>query len=145
MASLSIDLNNVPNDLNTFPNGNYLAEVIKAEMGVTQKGDPTLNLRYRIHHPNYGMTELRDGLPSSFPSKIKTFYTSFHHIDPQEAGSLGEIEIEENELIGGTIIIALGERQGNNKEGVSVTYKQVVSPFYYPDDRDDVLLDTEAL
>lgn len=141
---LAVNLNNVPNDLNQFPNGAYLAEIIEAEEGVTGKGGPTMNLKYRINHSKYGMTEVRDGLPLSFPGKIKSFWTAFNHTPPQEQVDMGEVELVEDELIGGTLIIVLGEREGTDKQGNSRTFKQVVSPFYYPDDRDDVLVEAES-
>lgn len=141
MASLTIDLSNAGGSIRDFPVGVYEAEVIKAELEVSKNtGNPMITVELEIHHPTMGSTTLRDWLPMSFPSKVKTFWMAANNFTPQDAAEAlaksSEVELDPTELVGIQLLVQIGERES---VADGKTYKGVVPPFYYPLSRSDLV------
>jgi hypothetical protein len=141
MPSLTIDLSGATGSIRDFPVGVYEAEVVKAELEVSRNtGNPMITIELEIHHPTMGSTTLRDWLPVSFPSKVKSFWVAAMNYTPQQAAEAlsrgSEVELDPTELIGTQLLVQIGERESTSD---GKTYKGVVAPFYYPASRFDLV------
>jgi hypothetical protein len=141
MPSLTIDLSNAGGSIRDFPVGVYEAEVIKADLEVSKgTGNPMITLELEIHHPTMGSTTLRDWLPVSFPSKVKSFWVAAMNYTAQQAAEAlsrgSEVELDPAELVGVQILVQIGEKESTNDGKM---YKGVVPPFYYPVSRNDLV------
>lgn len=143
MAKMTFNAENVRQPLVSWPDGPVTATINAAELTTSKSsGEPMIVVEFEVFHPEYGTSTLRDYLPFAFGAKCTAFYQSFYRLNAQElkaemAENNGDLELDDQELVGGTMIVVLGDVE--NQDGK--TYKNVVAPWYYSDDRDDVLPD----
>lgn len=142
MSGLSVNLAGVESGLRDFPVGVYPARITKAELDVSKNtGQPMIVVWLEIHHPMLGSGTLRDWLVVTFPAKIKTFYQAVNNYTAQELAEAvnrnPDIELDPQELVGAELLVQIGEEPSQNDP--SKLYKKVVSPFFYPVSRSDLL------
>lgn len=142
MARFVVDISDVTADIRTFPPGVYEATVEDPKTDVSKKGNPLIKFNLRVYSPKHGEAVIFDNLPSAFPAKVKAFWLAFNDWTEDDMADMSEVEIDDvNDLDGAQILIQLGDQE--NKQTGKV-YRTVVSPFYYPISRIDLLdLDDE--
>jgi len=151
MPGMVIDLTETSANVSNFPNGVYEAKVVEAEMTIAQSsGDPMVNLRWEIHHPDLGNAVIRDNLPFNFAEKVKAFWLSANDMTEQEfqqikstnPSQLKDVEINPPELIGIEMLVQVGEQEGRDKvtkQPNGKIYKNIVGSWYFPASRTDLL------
>jgi len=142
MAGLSVNLANVENRADGFPDGVYSARVKDAKLDVsTNTGNPMIVLQLEIFHPTLGTASIRDWLVASFASKVKAFYQAVNNFSAQELADDiardSEPELNPTEMIGAEVLVQIGDRP--SKADPTKIFKNVVAPFYFPISRMDLL------
>jgi hypothetical protein len=141
MPKLTFNAADVRQPLSTWPDGPVTASINSAVLETSKNsGEPMIVLELELFHPEHGYNTVKDWLPYAFPAKLAAFFQAFHHLSGEEfraevAENEGELEIDDAELVGGTLIVVLGDVENNNGK----TYKNIVAPWYFSDERDDVL------
>lgn len=137
MARFVVDISDVTADIRNFPPGVYEATVENAKPDVSQTGNPLIRMDLRVYSPKHGEAILKDNLPAAFPAKVKAFWMAYNDWTEEDIADVKEVEIDDvSELNGAQILIQLGDQE-NKTNGK--TYRTVVSPFYYPISRLDLL------
>lgn len=135
-----VDISNVPQPIGEFPNGPVEATIAEAKLDVVEaNGNPIIRLIWDIYHPDVGVGRLFDSLPSAFPAKAKAFWQALNDFTSEEMMEQANIELNAPELVGAQMIVHLGEKEAKQGKHKGELFKQVVSPFYYPISRLDVL------
>lgn len=135
MATFRVDLSKATSNLSEWPNEFVEATVDDAKIDISKSsGEPMLVLELEVYHPDHGSAKIRDYLPSGFESKSKAFYQAFNRLSNEEVNAETEIDIDPDNLTGGTVIVKLGEQEVNGK-----IYKRIDAPWYLADTRTDVL------
>jgi hypothetical protein len=140
MPTFSVDVSQVRTRRDELPHGAYPAKILKAELTVSTKGDPMIVLDLELNHPAFGSVEVRDWIPATYPSKAKALFLAVNGYDTAEGAAViasnPNIEFDPQELVGAELIIQWGLEKGRNgKED----FIGVVSPFYFPATRYDLL------
>jgi hypothetical protein len=134
-GTINFDISGIETDIRDFPDGPVEAEIAKAEIEVSKAGNPMIVVSFKVFHPEVGTAIVKDHLvPSDKPfakKKVATFYGAFNGQTLEEVRQYESLDLNPVELVGGRLIVVLGQ----NDNG----YKQLVPPFYYPETQTDVL------
>lgn len=139
MPTMKVDFSEV-NDrtsIRDFPDGPVEATINNATLDVSKtSAAPMIRLEFTVYHPDHGEATLKDTLPSLFPAKVQAFWQAFNRLSKEELKNESAADIDPADLVGASLIVVLGE---STNEKTGKTYKQVDYPWYYADDRVDVL------
>jgi hypothetical protein len=134
-GSVTFNVSGIETDIRDFPDGPVEAEIVKAEVEVSKKGNPMVVLTYQVFHPEHGEATVKDFMvPSDHnyaKKKAAHFYAAFNGVTMAEAIANGDYDLDPNEVKGGRMIIVLGV----NDNG----YKSIVDPWFYSETQTDVL------
>jgi hypothetical protein len=137
ISTFVVDISKVEASLRDFPNVPVEAKIVSADLDVAKSsGAPIIRLEFEIYHPDVGTTTIRDVLPHNFPAKVRAFWMALNDFTPEQMQNQSKVEINPLELVGASMIVQLGEREN---PATGKIYKSVVSPWYYPLSRVDVL------
>lgn len=139
-GTLVVDLSGVQCDIRDFPDGPVEATIKSAKYDISERsGQPMIVVQFEIFHPEVGSSEIRDFLVASFPRKIKGFWQALNNYSVEEMKEQANVEIDPLTLEGAQLILVLGMREKQDKEGNKVMRKDIVAPWYYPAERTDLL------
>ena len=141
MSTFVVDTSSVDAFIGDFPLGPAEATVMSAKPDVSKKGGAMLVLELQLYHASVGSVTIKDWLPSSFPSKVKAFWMAINDFTHEQMAENPVVEINPPDLIGAQLIVQIGEQE-NAESGK--TYKKIVSPWYYPISRLDLLAGEDA-
>lgn len=140
MPTFSVNVSEVKAMRDELPYGTYPGKILEAKLDVTQKGDPMIVLQLELQHPSLGSVEVRDWLPATFPRKAKALYLALNNWTPAEGAEAlaqnPDIELDPQELVGAELLVQWGLEKGRNGKD---DFIGVVSPFYFPATRYDLL------
>lgn len=140
--TMTVDLSKVGTPIQSFPNGVYHARVDEASLDIAESsGAPIINMQLTIYDEDLGEGQLRDSLPSKFPAKCKAFWQAVNGFSAEDMKrpENSNVEFDADALVGATLLVQLGEREGTNKKGEKTMYKQAVGAWYFPESRTDLI------
>ena len=132
-----VDISNIPANIQDFPAGAVEATILSAKMDVSkEKGNPLIRLEWEVYHPAVGTAILKnDTLPSAFPAKVKAFWQALNAFTNEDMADQPEAQIDPDALVGAQLILQIGPKESSNGK----VYTSVLTPWYYPITRTDVL------
>lgn len=142
MGSFTVNIKDIKEFASNWPNGPYLAKVLEATVDVakTPPHNPVIRLKLELYDPVLGTCLLNHNLASAFAAQVRSFYMAYHDLTLEEMAGVEEIELEASDLVGAQFIVQLGEKKSKTDGN---TYKQIVSPWFYPVSRHEDLLGNE--
>lgn len=136
MSDFVIDLSNVRDfSIATFPNGWYAARVLDSKLGLSQKSDSQLELKFELLSEEHGTAIVNQNITVNMAFMMKPFWIAVNDLTPEEFAADPNARISDpKRFVDSELLVFLGEKKSNqlDDEGNPKVFKNIVDPFFAP-------------